>query len=123
MSGCKLQRFRQKLDKEHHFFQYIHEHQSDRSKLQHFLASSTINQLRLLVKLTHCVTGGDIPLRQDLYEKIVISKKRAFLRREFEREKEVNELLSGSRGKILSAFKTLFPVLGVIVSPLFVKNE
>ena len=121
MNSCRLRTFRQKLDKEHDFFHYIFEHQEERGKLTHFLASSTINQLRLL--LIHCVTGGDIPVDHELYRKIVASKKRALLRREFEREKEVNELMTAGRGKILTVLKKLLSILGVLVSPLFVKNE
>ena len=89
-----------------------------RLKVRHILNIANKKQLKLLIKITHHVVAGDIPLKTDDFKKLLKAKKLSFLKREFERDKEVKELLKCGREKQLSVLYKLQSVLPYILSPI-----
>ena len=78
------------------------------------LASASLLQLNILLKILHFVTVGDIPLSKEAIEKLTKSKKAHFLTRSFKDRKKVRTFVNGSRANkiaVLTKISKSLPLL------------
>jgi hypothetical protein len=114
--SAKFETFRKELQQESKFLNDLHT--CSRLKARHCLNTASKKQLKVLIQIFHHIADGEIPLKREIYEKIVRAKKSNYLHREFEREKDVKVLLQSSRADILSKLYRLQSVICFLLTPL-----
>jgi hypothetical protein len=113
---------RAQLLNEKHFFENLFTAHTP-LQVRHVLNVSSEKQLQLLVKVIHLVSAGDIPLKQNEFDKIKKSKKLNFINNHFEREKDYKKVLDYSRRELITILYKIQSVIPSIVSPLLSNNE
>lgn len=108
-----------KLQEEVEFLEHIYKSAGKNTKIKAALQTASTKQLVLLVTILYHICNGDIKVSKATNNKIARSKKRPFICRHFERDRDVAELKRGGREKILPLLFKLQSVLPVALDPLF----
>jgi hypothetical protein len=122
MNNDRQTQLRNQLLTEKHFFENLYTAHTP-LQVRHVLNISSEKQLKLLVKVIHLVSAGEIPLKQKDFDKIKKSKKLNFVNNHFERERDYKKLLGYSRKELISILYKIQGVIPSIISPLLSNNE
>ena len=112
----KVLELRSKLLQHQEFFKKLYT--SPKLKTRHYLNLASTKQLKLLINVLHHIFSGDIPLKREFFLKIKNAKKWSYCVHEFEREKDVKDLLNKDRADILAVLYKIQSVLKFLLNPL-----